>query len=87
VIHLQDLHHFFHEARRVIKPGGSLIILHNLQRRSYIYDLPGEPAFKVEDYHRNVRDIEEAASAANRSIDAINLEEKGSAIGSLYHLH
>jgi DNA polymerase/3'-5' exonuclease PolX len=51
-------------------------MLHNFQRRAYIYDLPGEPSFKVEDHHRAERDIEEAAHDAGRSLDTINLEEK-----------
>lgn len=83
--HLRDLEHFFQEAKRVIKPGGTLIILHNFQRREYVYELPND-TFKIEDHHWKPTDIEKIAYKAWFDWDSIVLEEKNTSIWVLYNL-
>lgn len=86
LVHIRDLHHFLEEAKRVLKHDGDLIIMHNRQRRSYIYELPGEPSYKIEDYHWNPQDIQQAATATGWSVESVVLEEKGTVIGHLFHM-
>ena len=61
LVHLRDLEHFMQETHRVLKDGGNMIILHNFQRREYVYELPDE-TFKIQDYHWKPEDIVEAAT-------------------------
>lgn len=84
LVHIRDIHHFFSEAKRVIAHGWSLIVLHNFQRRSYIYELPND-TFKIIDYHWKPSDIEQEAAAQGFSYDIHALEEKGTPIGVLYN--
>lgn len=64
LVHIRDIEHFFSEAKRVIAPGGDLVVMHNWQRRSYIYELPHEATFKIQDYHWNATDVQRAAENA-----------------------
>ncbi len=83
--HLRDLQHFFQEAKRVLKPGWSLIILHNFQRREYVYEMPND-TFKIEDHHWKPTEIETIAYKAWFDIDAVMLEEKETNIWILYNM-
>lgn len=85
VLHIRDIKHLFEEAHRVLKEGGTMVVLHNAQRRSFIYTLPSD-TFKIEDYHRRDSDVEEAASSAWFSIDSIILEEDSTHIATLYNM-
>ncbi len=85
VLHIRDIKHLFEEAHRVLKDGGTMVVLHNAQRRSFIYTLPSD-TFKIEDYHRRDSDVEEAASSAWFSIDSIILEEDSTHIATLYNM-
>ncbi len=85
LVHIRDLHHFFQEAKRVIKPWWSIIILHNFQRRAYIYELPND-TFKIEDHHWKPSDVETIAYKAWFEVEQILLEEKMTSIWILYHL-
>lgn len=85
LVHIRDIQNFFQEAKRVIKPWWSLIILHNFQRRSYTYDLPDD-TFKIQDYHRKSIDIELAAHNHGFTIDSIALTEKSTNIWVLYNM-
>jgi ubiquinone/menaquinone biosynthesis C-methylase UbiE len=60
LVHIRDMEHFLAECKRVLKSSGNLIILHNFQRREYVYDLPND-MFKIQDYHWKPEDIEEIA--------------------------
>ncbi len=85
IVHLRDLQHFMEEAKRVLKPTGNLIILHNFQRREYLYELTTE-TFKIQDHHWKPSDIEEYAQDAWFSVEQILLQEKWADIGILYNL-
>jgi ubiquinone/menaquinone biosynthesis C-methylase UbiE len=60
LVHIRDLNHFLEEVKRVLKPGGNLIMLHNFQRREYVYELPNE-TFKIQDYHWKPSEIQDTA--------------------------
>ena len=85
VLHIRDIKHLFEEANRILKDGGTMVVLHNAQRRSFIYTLPSD-TFKIEDYHRRDSDVEEAAASAGFSIDSVNLQEDSTHIATLYNL-
>ena len=85
VLHIRDIKHLFEEAHRVLKDGGTMVVLHNAQIRSFIYTLPSD-TFKIEDYHRRDAEVEESASNAWFSIDSIILEEDSTHIATLYNM-
>lgn len=85
VLHVRDIKHLFEESHRVLKDGGTMVVLHNAQRRSFIYTLPSD-TFKIEDYHRRDSDVEEAGSSVWFSIDSIILEEDSTHIATLYNM-
>lgn len=85
LVHIRDMEHFFAEAKRVLKPGGNLIILHNFQRREYIYDLPND-MFKIQDYHWKPEDIQETAEDMWFTVESILLQEWRADIGILYNI-
>lgn len=85
VLHIRDIKHLFEESHRVLKDGGTMVVLHNAQRRSFIYTLPSD-TFKIEDYHRRDSDVEEAGSSVWFSIDSIILEEDSTHIATLYNM-
>jgi ubiquinone/menaquinone biosynthesis C-methylase UbiE len=85
LIHIRDLNHFLEEAKRVLKPGGNLIMLHNFQRREYVYELPNE-TFKIQDYHWKPSEVQETAEEIWFTVEQILLEEKGADIGILYNM-
>lgn len=85
IVHIRDLEHFLQEAKRVLKPDGNLIILHNFQRREYVYKLTDD-TFKIQDYHWKPEDIEETASDIWFTVEKILLQEKSADIGMLYNL-
>lgn len=85
LLHIRDIKHLFEEAHRVLTDSGTMVVLHNAQRRSFIYNLPSD-TFKIEDYHRRDTDIEETATSADFSIDSINLEEDSTHIATLFNL-
>lgn len=85
VVHVRDMEHFLSETKRVLKPSGNLIILHNFQRREYIYDLPND-MFKIQDYHWKPEDIKEIAEEIWFTVETIPLKEKWADIGILFNL-
>lgn len=85
IVHIRDLEHFLEETKRVLKEGGNLIILHNFQRREYVYELPND-TFKIQDFHWKLEDIKETAQEAGFTVEQILLEEKGAEIGMLFNL-
>ena len=85
LLHVRDIHHLMSEAKRVLKPTGNLIILHNFQRREYVYELPND-TFKIQDYHWKQSDVKTAAEEAGFHVEQILLEEKGTDIGILYSM-
>lgn len=85
LLHIRDMHHFFEEVKRVLKPWGNIIILHNFQRREFIYELPND-TFKIQDFHWKPSEIEETAEEVWFSVEQVLLEEKGAEIGILYSM-
>lgn len=85
IVHIRDLEHFLEETKRVLKEWWNLIILHNFQRREYIYELPND-TFKIQDYHWKLEDIRETAQELWFTVEEILLEEKGAEIGMLFNL-
>lgn len=85
LVHIRDITHLFREAKRVLKDWGTMIVLHNYQRRSYVYTLPWD-TFKIEDYHRRDEDVEKAAESSWFTIDWVVLEEDSTHIGTLYNM-
>lgn len=85
LVHIRDIEHFLSEAKRVLKPWGNLIILHNFQRREYIYKLPND-TFKIQDYHWKPEDIKDTAEDMWYSVEQILLQEKWADIWTLFNL-
>lgn len=85
IVHIRDLEHFLEETKRVLKEWGNLIILHNFQRREYVYELPNE-TFKIQDFHWKMEDIRETAEEMWFTVEEIMLEEKWADIGMLFNL-
>jgi hypothetical protein len=78
------MHHFLSEAKRVLNTWGNLIILHNFQRREYIYEMPND-TFKIQDYHWKCEEIEETAHEIWFVVEKILLQEKWADIWMLYN--
>ncbi len=85
IIHIRDLEHFLLETKRVLKEGWNLIILHNFQRREYVYELPND-TFKIQDFHWKPEDIKETAQELWFTVEEILLQEKWADIWMLFNL-
>lgn len=84
-VHIRDIRHLLEESKRVLKDDGTIIILHNNQRRSYIYNLPSD-TFKIQDYHWREADIENTIEEVWFWFDKVILEEDTVQIWTLYKL-
>lgn len=76
ILYIESLEHVFYEVRRVCKVGGHFIVQLHIERRPYVHIGSDGEAFKMVTYNHSYTDLERAASAAGRTWDIVEVDDR-----------